>query len=353
MDSVTGVDEESAHATPQRADLPTVSVIVSTFNRRDSLLETVLPLLADPAATEVVVVVDGCRDGSFELLQTLAREEPRLTPLFVENAGQVAAQTAALEIVSGEVLLLVDDDVVASPGLVTGHARRHAESENLVVVGYMPTRVPPDGAKDAFTTLLYAEEYERASRAYSDDPASILRGLWMGNVSVRREDCQRIGFVNPHSEAARYVYHADRDFGLRCLKAGLTGIHDRGLHAEHRHVRSLHAFLRTAWHQGADTVALHRFHSDVLGPLPPRPVTADLPRPVAALVHATRHPAVRRPVLAGLTSLVRIGGWLRLRALQRSAAKVARRIEQQRGVLEALGRATVGTERPPSGPSSA
>jgi len=347
------VDRDSGHAVPEHAALPTVSVIVSTFNRRDSLLETVVPLLADPAATEVVVVVDGSRDGSFELLQTLAREEPRLKPLFVENAGQVAAQTAALAIVSGDVLLLVDDDVVASPGLVSGHARRHAESENVVVVGYMPTRVPPDGAPDAFTTLLYAEEYERASRTYSDDPTTILRGLWMGNVSMRREDCQRIGFLNPHSEAARYVYHADRDFGLRCLKAGLTGVHDRGLHGEHRHVRSLRAFLRTARHQGADTVALHRFHSDVLGPLPPRPVTVDLPRPMAVLVHATRHAAVREPMLAGLTSLIRVGGWLRLPALQIGAAKVARRIEQQRGVFEALDRATVESERSPSGPSSA
>ena len=39
--------------------VPTVSVVMPTYNRRAQLRTVLAPLLADPAATEIVVVVDG------------------------------------------------------------------------------------------------------------------------------------------------------------------------------------------------------------------------------------------------------------------------------------------------------
>src|SRR3954452_25350351 len=68
------------------------SVVMATYNRR-ALLPCVLdPLLADPAAAEVVVVVDGCDDGSIEYLRERAAAEPRLKPQLIENSGAVRAQ---------------------------------------------------------------------------------------------------------------------------------------------------------------------------------------------------------------------------------------------------------------------
>ena len=40
-----------------------------TFNRRSSLPRILQPLLSWPEADEIVVVVDGCEDGSIELLR--------------------------------------------------------------------------------------------------------------------------------------------------------------------------------------------------------------------------------------------------------------------------------------------
>ena len=42
---------------------------------------------------------------------------------------------------TGDVVLLMDDDVIAGPGLVSAHARRHAGADGLVVVGSMPVRL--------------------------------------------------------------------------------------------------------------------------------------------------------------------------------------------------------------------
>ena len=102
-----------------------------TYNRV-ALLERMLePLLAEPDALEVVVVVDGCEDGSLELLQSMAQHDSRLRPARIDNSGMGEARTAGARAASGEVVLLIDDDVLLEPGIVRGHARVHAAAQGL------------------------------------------------------------------------------------------------------------------------------------------------------------------------------------------------------------------------------
>jgi len=324
--------------TAEAAALPTVSVVIPTFDRKGFLTRVVTPLLADPAATEVIVVVDGSTDGSYELLTEIASRDSRLKPLLIENRGQTGAQQLGLEMATGEVVLLLDDDVVSAPGLITGHARNHAASKGLVVVGYMPTLVPTERDASTFSTVLYAREYERSSRRSLEAPDEILSGLWMGNISLRQEDVTRIGLFNPKYGSITDFYHVDRDFGLRCLKGGLRGVHDRELRAEHIHARSLSAFLRDARRQGVGRVGLHDLHLDVLGPITLDYFSEGLPGPARALVRSAGRPAVRAPVVALLSGWIRLAGALRLTVLQLPAAQLARRIEQQRGAIEAIRR---------------
>ena len=44
------------------------------------------------------------------------------------HAGTRAARTGGVEKATSEVVLFVDDDVMAGEGLVTGHARHHRDS---------------------------------------------------------------------------------------------------------------------------------------------------------------------------------------------------------------------------------
>src|SRR3954469_22852377 len=138
----------------------TVSVVMATYNRRRLLPEVLDALLADPAALEVVVVVDGCDDGSIEYLRERAGEEPRLTPHKIHNRGAVAAQQHGVEAATGDIVLVIDDDVLAGPGLVSGHLRHHEAEAGLVVVGYMPTERPTDRRPGSFTSELYHDVYE-------------------------------------------------------------------------------------------------------------------------------------------------------------------------------------------------
>jgi GT2 family glycosyltransferase len=312
---------------PERS-LPTVSVVMPTYNRRELLPRVVEPLLADPGASEVVVVVDGSRDGSHEWLLARAEVEPRLRPLWIENRGENGARRAGIAAARGEVVLLLDDDVAAGPGLATGHARRHAGRTGLVAVGYMPPPLPAARRPGDFTTRLYAREYESVCTEYERAPGRILHGLWAGNLSLRREDCLRV--MGP---APALSYHADRELGLRCLKAGLRGEFDRSLRATHLHTRTLDGFARDARAQGAGAAAVHALHEDVLGPLPAGAFDHGLPAPAAAWLRLCRRP---RPAAASaglLRAAVHAAGRARLFGPEELAGRLLRRVEQQRGAM--------------------
>lgn len=321
--------------TPGRsAPLPSVSVVVPTYRRRANLPAVLAPLLADPATHEVVVVVDGCDDGSIELLRELAESHPTLQPVWTENRGGAAARQTGIDLSTGDVVLLLDDDVVADPGLVSGHARHHQRADDLVVLGYMPTRPPAPGARGAFPTRLYAQEYESVCQAYRDDPRAVLLRLWGGNVSARRANLARVPYES--GEFSR-TNHSDRDFGLRCLKAGLTGVFDPSLTSTHEHVRPLAAFLRDARRQGAGRALVHAAHEDVLGPLALEETVQGLPRPVRALVRLDRYRPVAAVMGGALLTTARLASRTGPEPVEVAAAKVLRRLETRRGIRDAAG----------------
>jgi hypothetical protein len=219
---------------------------------------------------------------------------------------------------------MLDDDVVAGPGLIAGHAGAHTRQDGLVIVGYMPVRVPAHRRPGDASTFLYAENYEGACVACDRDPSRVLTGLWGGNVSMARRDALRVGMDTT------FTHHEDRDFGLRCLKAGLRGRFDRSLGAEHVHARTLEDLRRAARGQGAGRVEIHRVHADVLPPLDGRRFTEDLPGPLSATVFACRRPRVGAACAALLAATATLAGRLRLWRLETNIVKLLRRVELQR-----------------------
>lgn len=312
--------------------LPSVSVVMPTYDRQDGLEAVVRPLLADPGALEVIVVVDGCEDGSLALLERLAAADARLRPLWRANGGEMRARQAGVEAARGEVVLLIDDDVLAGPGLAEGHARMHADAPGRVVLGYMPVRLPDRRTGANFASFLYAAEYEAQCERYEADPAAVLDGLWAGNLSLRRADAIAVGLPSP---AFSERYHPDRELGLRLRAHGLAGTFSRGLAAEHLHERALEAFLRDARSQGRALVRLHQLHRDQLGPFEPERLSASLPAPLAALLRLARRPRARRGLEACLAVSIALAGRAGALGVQTQAARLARRVAQQSGALEA------------------
>jgi len=308
---------------------PTLSVVMPTRNRRSQLPVVLIPLLHDPLVEQLIVVVDASADGSIEWLRKVATTHPKLVPVFrAQSIGAQAARAEGLSRATGDVVLFLDDDVLAGDDLVRGHLTHHGRATGSVVIGYMPVALPPTRAPGQFASFLYATEYERRCSNYDADPTQILLNLWWGNVSMRRSDALSVGLVSPGFE---HLYHEDQDFGLRCLAAGLLGVFDRELMAQHLHGRDIDAFIRDARSQGAARAVLHQRHASVIGELHPDDLADGLPFPAGLLVRNAGRPGVASLSSTALKILTKTTGKLGWYRLETGAGKVLRRVNQRSG----------------------
>ncbi len=331
-----------------RSGLPTVSVVIPTYQRVTRLETCARALLADPATTEVVVAVDGSGDGSYELATRLGAKDSRVVAFEQAHAGTHAARTAAVEKATGEVVLLVDDDVVAGEGLVTGHALRHSEADHLVVVGYMPVVAAHGDSANRVLSRIYTHEYETHCDEIEADPRLVLLHLWGGNVSLRRADYISTGFLRTDAEAWK-LEHEDQYIGIRFHQAGLTGVFDRALYAEHRYQRDADSFLRSARTRGAAQWQLHSLFPELLGALDRDWACAGLPGPAGWLVRWVATPERSRYLVKPLVLTARTAHRVRFEGAESAAYRFARRVELQTGTRWAVS-SWVPTPRPTNGP---
>jgi len=317
----------------------TISVVVPTYRRREALPRFVEPILADPALHELVVAVDGSGDGSVEWLTELASADSRVRVLDLPNRGAGATRQAGIEAATGDIVLLMDDDVIASPGLVGGHVRHHRPGERKLVIGYMPNewRALRPGRRGI--ARIYDRAYHQHVTRFTEDPQFVLHGFWGGNFSLPRQDFLEVGIERLAVKRGQ----DDREFGLRCLKAGIRGVFDPSLRAVHEYSRSLEQYRRDMRVQGASRALIHQEHADLLGPELVRDARGS---EVEDAVGQGLPPSLRRlwPVLAReplfalvvmvLSGVFRLGVGLRWLRLETLAARAIGSLETQRGVLE-------------------
>jgi glycosyltransferase involved in cell wall biosynthesis len=115
-----------------------LSVVIPIKDERDNLapLHERLCQALDPLglAYEVIVVDDGSTDGSFPLLEQLARSDPRLKVVRLRrNFGQTAALQAGIDWAQGDVLVTLDGDLQNDPADIPRLLDKLAEGYDAVL----------------------------------------------------------------------------------------------------------------------------------------------------------------------------------------------------------------------------
>ena len=121
-----------------------ISVVIPTYNGRKVLARTLPNVLEQdlaPADYEVVVVVDGSTDGTVEFIRTLNPRPVRLRVVEQPNRGPGAARNTGIKAARGELVLLMDDDMLCDPDLARRHVAAHQRAGTNLVFG--PVRWRP------------------------------------------------------------------------------------------------------------------------------------------------------------------------------------------------------------------
>ncbi|HVS19526.1 MAG TPA: glycosyltransferase [Planctomycetota bacterium] len=197
-----------------------LTVFVATCDRSfllGGLLESMASEWDD--LDEVVIVVNGTRDGSVELAERFTRRWPGLRVLRRAEPGKTRALNHGLAKTSGSLLAFLDDDVTIQPGwaaaLRAGFAR-HGGDVALQGRIRMPRPVRED-------PLLMARVTLRRTHVLVDprsDEFHRPRSLTGANFAMRRSTLERLGGFNEALGPGASGLCDDTDLGWRLLEAG-------------------------------------------------------------------------------------------------------------------------------------
>src|SRR5579872_5917097 len=140
--------------TETHAEAPRASVVIPTYNRRASLKRVLVALgrqTAAPEDFEVVLVVDGCTDGTAEMCRRLLPKLPyTLRVIEQTNAGPAAARNRGVDEARALLIVFIDDDVVPDERLIASHLAAHSRDTEDSIVAIGPLLPPPDTRLNAW-----------------------------------------------------------------------------------------------------------------------------------------------------------------------------------------------------------
>ncbi len=243
-------DDDDAVFAPR----PFLSVVIPTFNRRDSLRVTLDALVAQapvPDGVEVLVVSDGSSDGTDDYLRAWAAKPHwvQARPLFQANAGPARARNHGVREARGDVIIFTDDDVEPLPGYLQSHAARHRADEKLVLIGPMsrdPHRRPREPVWIAWEHAMLQKQYDSWQQGVWAEDDCGPHNFYTGNASVRRAHVMQVGGFDEG-----FTRQEDVELAMRMQRT--CGVHfrfDPTLAALHRPLRTFDGWLRVPYAYG-------------------------------------------------------------------------------------------------------
>jgi len=212
---------------------PRLSVVIPTRNRAEDLRACLAGLIPQlPESAQLTVANDGSTDHTQEVLDSF----PGIEVLSLSGAGASAARNDGLTVSTGEIILFLDDDVVATPGLVERHLAFH--SHNPAVGSALVGLVTWDPRRKITGHMVWLEDggplfsFNTITDPTSVDP----RHFCTANVSVKRDLLDRVsGPFNVH--LPRFT---DVELAFRLAEVGMKLSYDEDA---------------VGWHLRADTPA--------------------------------------------------------------------------------------------------
>ena len=112
-----------------------ISVLIPAYNEERVIERSVAQVLrSENARVEVIVIDDGSRDRTSEVVREVFGRDPRVRLLTIENSGKATALNRGLELATSEIVIALDADTQFEPETIGRLARWFAADERLGAV---------------------------------------------------------------------------------------------------------------------------------------------------------------------------------------------------------------------------
>jgi glycosyltransferase involved in cell wall biosynthesis len=199
-----------------------VSAIIPTYNRAGSLkrlLESFDSIdWPDAANLEVLVVDNGSTDQTWSLLSAEQAKSRKFSLQILEETkkGKSSALNRGLAAAKGDMILILDDDVVVHPQWLMKHIDSYTATSFDAVQGRVLAGLDPVGRPADPERL---REYNIPIIDYGDQFCEI-RGLTGTNMSFKREVLEKVGFFDTRLGPGAAGFSEDTEYSTRIRKAG-------------------------------------------------------------------------------------------------------------------------------------
>jgi glycosyltransferase involved in cell wall biosynthesis len=197
-----------------------ISVVVPLYNEEESLPELVAWIdrvaKAHSLTYEVIMVDDGSTDGSWDVVERLAKENSKVRGIsFVRNYGKSAALYCGFDMAEGEVVITMDADLQDSPDEIPELRRMILEDGLDLVSGWKRKRYDPIG--------------KRWPSKFFNLTARIMSGIKLHDFNCGLKAYRRkvVKSIEVYGEMHRYIPILAKHAGFRRIGEKVVEHHER------------------------------------------------------------------------------------------------------------------------------
>jgi glycosyltransferase involved in cell wall biosynthesis len=221
-----------------------ISVVVATYNRAETLRETIRHLADQKLSAdqyEVIVVDDGSSDNTRQVVEEAAAGVSfPLKYLGHPNRGPGYTQNRGIREARAPIVLLIADDIFLTPRALEAHLDAHTRNpqEEAAVLGRVLQS--PSLHQSVFLRVWDPWGF-RFSRDHNELPYYM---FWACNISFKRDFMLRRGMFREQMGRAGPAAHEDVELGYRLSQHGLRILYSKEALGYHHHIETWQGTIR-------------------------------------------------------------------------------------------------------------